>query len=224
MDFKRWTLARVKRNLNIYSLCSVHLFRERNVRTTAFRQYFDRGDLPIARAYQKGAPTHTVLMWRIPPQKLDYAYYLPVVFSGLAECRLPYKQLARAAVNDMLSVKGAGTKILPVVPQLIVPIQQALNTRNPDVIIATLYAIRLLVRSDARVGRALVPYFRQLLPVLNLMRDVNVNIGDQIDFNAVGNVGDHVEQTLQLLERCGGPDAFLNIKYMVPTYESVMMN
>lgn len=163
-------------------------------------------------------------MWRIAPQKLDYAFYLPIFFSGLAECQLPYKKLARAAINDMLCVCGAGAKVLPVVPQLIVPIKQALNTRNPDVIIATLYAIRLLVRSDAYIGRALVPYFRQLLPVMNLMRNVNVNIGDQIDFNVVGNVGDHVEQTLQLLERCGGPDAFLNIKYMVPTYESVVMN
>lgn len=54
------------------------------------------------------------------------------------------------------------------------------------------------------------------------MREVNVNIGDKIDFSRTGHTGDMVEKTLQLLERTGGPTAFLNIKYMVPTYESVM--
>lgn len=54
------------------------------------------------------------------------------------------------------------------------------------------------------------------------MREVNVNIGDKIDFNRNGHAGDIVEQTLQLLERTGGPYAYLNIKYMVPTYESVV--
>lgn len=132
-------------------------------------------------------------------------------------------------------------QILPVIPQLIVPIKNALNTRNNDIIIATLKAIRQMVltgrfvnfiinvfnytlTSGPYIGRALVPYFRQILPVLNMFRDVNVNIGDKIDSNPVGNVGDHIEETLQLLERCGGPDAFINIKYMVPTYESSVMN
>ncbi len=54
------------------------------------------------------------------------------------------------------------------------------------------------------------------------MREVNVNIGDKIDFNRSGHAGDIIEQTLQLLEKSGGPYAYLNIKYMVPTYESVM--
>lgn len=207
---------------SIYPCHSVYVFRERNVKTSVFRRYFDRGDLPIARAYNKGAKSTTVLSWRLKPQLLDYAYYLPVFFEGLAESVLPYKILARAAVHDMLAV--GGDKILPVVPQLIVPIKNALNTRNPDVIIATLSAIRQLLTTGPYIGRALVPYYRQILPIFNLMRAVNVNIGDKIDFCARGHVGDHVEQTLQLMERCGGPDAFINIKYMVPCYESSVKN
>lgn len=38
------------------------------------------------------------------------------------------------------------------------------------------------------------------------------------------NVGDLIEDTLQILERYGGPDAFINIKYMIPTYESCVLN
>lgn len=70
-----------------------------------------------------------------------------------------------------------------------------------------------------------MPYFRQILPIFNLMRNVNVNIGDKIDFRREpGHVGDKVEQTLNMMELCGGVDAFINIKYMVPTYESYAMN
>jgi hypothetical protein len=36
------------------------------------------------------------------------------------------------------------------------------------------------------------------------------------------NIGDLIQETLEKFELTGGEDAFINIKYMVPTYESVM--
>jgi len=53
--------------------------------------------------------------------------------------------------------------------------------------------------------------------------DDNLNIGDAIDYGQSkhkGSLGDLVLATLNLLERAGGPDAFQNIKYYIPTYES----
>lgn len=52
------------------------------------------------------------------------------------------------------------------------------------------------------------------------------NIGSGIDHTTTRgeNVADLIEDTLQILERYGGPDAFINIKYMVPTYESCVLN
>lgn len=38
------------------------------------------------------------------------------------------------------------------------------------------------------------------------------------------NLGDLIDETLQVFERHGGEDAFINIKYMVPTYESFFLN
>ena len=38
------------------------------------------------------------------------------------------------------------------------------------------------------------------------------------------NIGDLVGETLEVLERTGGEDAFINIKYMIPTYESCMQS
>jgi len=38
------------------------------------------------------------------------------------------------------------------------------------------------------------------------------------------NIGDLINDTLEILEKTGGEDAFINIKYMIPTYESCMQN
>lgn len=49
-----------------------------------------------------------------------------------------------------------------------------------------------------------------------------MNSGDGIDYSQQKreNIGDLVQETLEALEIHGGPDAFINIKYMIPTYES----
>lgn len=53
-----------------------------------------------------------------------------------------------------------------------------------------------------------------------------MNLGEGIDYSQQRgeNVADVIQETLELLEIYGGEDAFINIKYMVPTYESCMMN
>lgn len=50
----------------------------------------------------------------------------------------------------------------------------------------------------------------------------SVNIGDGIDYSQQKreNIGDLIHETLVAFEEHGGDDAFINIKYMVPTYES----
>jgi hypothetical protein len=72
--------------------------------------------------------------------------------------------------------------------------------------------IHLFKKKDPCVGQALVPYYRQLLPIFHLFRQKNTPLGAAID------------ATLEKLETHGGPDAFINIKYMVPTYESCICN
>lgn len=48
------------------------------------------------------------------------------------------------------------------------------------------------------------------------------DIGDNIDYaqRTRMTVGDMIADTLEILEIHGGEDAFINIKYMIPTYES----
>lgn len=189
--------------------------------TTEFRRFYDRGDLPICVAHEG---TMRKIKFKVDKiEKLDYHHYLPIFFEGLRETEEPYRFLALAGVQQMLKV--GQSKILPVVPQLILPIKNALNTNDPRIMAITLQILQSLVLSADLVGEALVPYYRQLLPQFNRYKDSNMNIGDHIDYSQRKrqNLGDLIEETLELFERHGGEDAFINIKYMIPTYESCLL-
>jgi len=185
-----------------------------------FRRFYDRGDLPLQVAFD-GAQRK--VQWKVNFDKLDYHHYLPIFFDGIREQKEPYKFLARQGTYDLLA-KG-GPKILSVIPQLIIPIKTALNTRDHEIVCEMLKVLQKLVVSGDMIGEALVPYYRQILPVFNLLKNKNVNIGDRIDYSQQkrANVGDLIDETLELFEIHGGEDAFINIKYMIPTYESKVL-
>lgn len=191
--------------------------RRSNPPNSAFRRFYERGDLPIAVDHRG---TKNVIAWKVDIEKLDYHHYLPIFFDGIRETQEPYRFLAVKGVEDML--KAGGSKILPVIPQLIIPIKTALNTRDPGVMCVTLQLLQKLVVSADLVGEALVPYYRQILLIFNLYKNWNKNIGDGIDYAQKNYdcLGELVADTLSLFEQKGGDDAFINIKYMVPTYES----
>ena len=102
----------------------------------------------------------------------------------------------------------------------------ALNTRDTDIIAITLKILQALVTCSDTIGEALVPYYRQILPVFNLYKLSNLNIGDKIQYDQRKSLvlGDLIQQTLEMFETHGGEDAFINIKYMIPTYESCVLN
>lgn len=194
--------------------------KQRPVPPSEFRRFYDRGDLPVSIFHGAGGGK---VAWKVDVEKLDYHHYLPIFFDGAREQEEPYRFLAVQGTYEMME-KG-GSKILPVVPQLIIPIKTALNTRNPVVICTMLKILQTLVKSGDMIGEALVPYYRQILPVLSIFQSKNLNIGDQIDYKQRKslNLGEVISETLVLLETHGGEDAFINIKYMIPTYESCML-
>jgi len=168
--------------------------------------------------------THNKIDWKVDIDQLDYHHYLPILFDGLREKEDPYRFLAVQGTYDMLE-KG-GTKILPVVPQLIVPVKTALNTRDPELMATMMKVLQTLVLSGEMIGEALVPYYRQILPVFNIFRSKNNNLGDGMDYAQRKrlNLGDLITETLNIFEVHGGEDAFINIKYMIPVYESCVLS
>ncbi|KAI3378518.1 hypothetical protein SNEBB_004103 [Seison nebaliae] len=201
-------------------------FAVRPSKQTSFRKFYERGDFPIAVEHDARG---NKIAWKVELERLDYHHYLPLFFDGLCETEHPYAFFARQGIHDMLEHGGeasGGGKILPVIPQLIIPIKNALNTRNPSIVCTTLKMLQELVLSGDMIGEALVPYYRQILPMFNLFKNSNLNLGDGIDYSQQRreNLGDLVNETLEIFEKHGGEDAFINIKYMIPTYESCILN
>jgi hypothetical protein len=202
-------------------------FHERsNPPNTEFRRFYERGDLPVQIDH---GGVHNRIAWKVDIQKLDFHHYLPIFFDGLREIEEPYAFLAEQGVYDMMS--AGWMKVLPVIPQLIIPIKTALNTRQNKVIVKVLKVLQALVTCDTvpdgqhLIGQALVPYYRQILPVLNIFIRQNDNLGDGIDYGQQRreNLGELIMETLEYFEIHGGEDAFINIKYLVPTYQSVVI-
>ena len=66
-------------------------------------------------------PALTTMTVQVEIEKLDYHHYLPLFFDGLCESEFPYEFFARQGIHDML--EHGGSKVLPVIPQLIIPIK-----------------------------------------------------------------------------------------------------
>jgi len=202
-------------------------FMERpNPPNTEFRRFYERGDLPVQ--VDHGGVSNRI-QWKVDIEKLDFHHYLPIFFDGLREIEDPYAFLAEQGVYDMIDV--GWKKVLPVIPQLIIPIKTALNTRQKKVIVKVLKVLQRLVSCDFEgghplIGQALVPYYRQILPVLNIFIRQNDNLGDGIDYGQKNreNLGDLIMETLEAFELNGGEDAFINIKYLVPVYQSMVIS
>jgi hypothetical protein len=213
-----------RRDRRLERKCMV--FESDGAPATQFRRMYERGDLPVN--IKHGAVKS--LEWKIPPEKVDYHHFLPCFIEGLREKTDPYAFVAIHGTRALIE-KGAAM-LLPVIPQIIMPLKQAFVTRDPATVVKALDCLQQLVKirsgaTDAHatpIGEALVPYYRQLLPMLNLYKSKKMNIGDKMDYSQAKrdfrNIGELIEETLNLLELSGGVDAFINIKYMVPTYES----
>jgi Parkin co-regulated protein len=51
------------------------------------------------------------------------------------------------------------------------------------------------------------------------------HLGDKMDFGQQKNMNlsELIRETLEILERYGGEEAYISIKYMIPTYESCIL-
>jgi Parkin co-regulated protein len=78
--------------------------RRDNPPNTAFRRFYERGDLPIAVEHRG---TKNVISWKVEIERLDYHHYLPIFFDGIREVEEPYRFLATKGVEDLLKARPA---------------------------------------------------------------------------------------------------------------------
>jgi len=115
-------------------------FKPRLIPLSDFRLRYDRGDLPILVEHKSGCK----IKWKNDDdfENFDFQLFLPIFFDGLREKCDPYRFLAIQGTFDLLDrVKDV---VVKVIPQLILPLKTALNTRDPDIIIVALKVILLV--------------------------------------------------------------------------------
>ncbi len=186
--------------------------------TTDFKIFYERGDIPI-NVYHSGSLNK--IKWNISPDQIDLKYYFPLFVEGLREKVDPYRFLAILGSFELVE-KNQTEDIIEIIPLIIMPLKLALKTMDHETIAVVCKFIQKLLNDHPEVGRFLVPYYRQILPTFRRLKNRNLNLGDKIEYNQRKglNIGDLVNQTLEFMEITGGEDAFINIKYIIPTYES----
>jgi hypothetical protein len=203
-----------------------HVFEGTPDKGTTFRGAYERGELPVS--IKHGARSH--LEWKVPVDKIDIARLLPIFADGIREKVNPYRYVATHGIIDLiksaasLGPDGRG-KLLVALPELVPSLKRALTTNDVHTIVNVCKVLQALTTSDKVVAGALVPYYRQLLFTLNLFKSKKRCTMDQTDWATNRKdgriVGEVIEETLDLLQATGGRDAFVNIKYMIPTFDCV---
>ncbi|KAF1326521.1 tRNA uridine 5-carboxymethylaminomethyl modification enzyme mnmg, partial [Globisporangium splendens] len=93
-------------------------------------------------------------------------------------------------------------RCIPIAPT----IRIALNTHESKYIRDALTILQELTRTP-NIGPLLVPYYRQLLPVLNMFKNKRRNLGDDMGFqqHKAKDIGEMIVDTLEILKRTGDP-------------------
>ena len=184
-------------------------------RRTAFRRCFDEQILPIRlEPLENGLGMK--LVWTQPIAELDLHHVLPIFFTGVSETQDPYQFAAVDGLFQLLETSN-GEQLLPVVPQLIQPIKDCLNTKNTMVICNVLRAIQQLAVCGPGIVAVLAKGYHKFLPAFNILR---VKRGKGSSGTAVANL---VDETLEVLEMNGDENAFRHLRKMIPNYESCML-
>ena len=75
------------------------------------------------------------------------------------------------------------------------------------------------------IGEALVPYYRQILPIFNLYKNKNLITGDKIDYSQRKkiNIGDLIQETLELFEQTGGEVIKILLNFLMLTSRMLLL-
>jgi hypothetical protein len=159
--------------------------------------------------------------------ELSMTTYLPMFLDGVRETEEPYRFIAIQGTNELLGrliEQQSGHEVIECLDQLVHFLRLALKTHVHGVVMNALNILQKLVRSSPAMGPALTAHYRKLLPTLNLYYTKRSNLGDSHDYKQQEDLGDKIQETLQLMERCGGPEAFMWIKYFIPCWETCTLS
>ncbi|XP_008827536.1 PACRG-like protein isoform X1 [Nannospalax galili] len=181
---------------------TINPFGEQSRTPSAFAAIYSKGGIPCRLVH--GSVKHR-LRWECPPEILPFDPLLITLAEGLRETKHPYTFVSKEGFRELLLVKGAPEKAVPLLPRLIPVLKAALGHLDDDVFERGLSA---LVQLSVVVGPSLNDHLKHLLTSLS-KRLMDKKFKEPIT------------STLQKLEQHGGSGSLIIIKSKIPTYCSV---
>ncbi|CAJ0586765.1 unnamed protein product, partial [Mesorhabditis spiculigera] len=184
-----------------------------------FRHYFSTGALPVKIDHNSVGPP-TKLKWTYTQRELSeemLRMLLPKFALGLPLLDQPYRFVAERGFGDLLDACKSSRPVIASLPQIVRAIRAALYSFDNHKKREMLKALIKLSMIQG-VGPALVPFYRQLLPPLRVVNHISAADRNKISIDR--DLERDIEVTLNELEKSGGPNAYINIKYVLPMYES----
>ncbi|KAM7445847.1 hypothetical protein ABFA07_005819 [Porites harrisoni] len=171
---------------------------------SSFAASYTNGGVPCRLVH--GSVKHK-LHWNTPPDNLPFDPVLVILAEGLRETKHPYTFVAREGFREMLEVDDAGSRTLPILSKLIVPLRAALASTDTQVFYSSLEA---LVQLSAVTGSSLISHLKALLP------QVSKRFMDKTQ-------KERILLALQRLEQNLGKECVPIIKSKIPTYQAVCL-
>ncbi|XP_020008416.1 PACRG-like protein [Castor canadensis] len=181
---------------------TINPFGEQSRAPSAFAAIYSKGGIPCRLIH--GSVKHR-LQWECPPEILPFDPLLITLAEGLRETKHPYTFVSKEGFRELLLVKGASEKTIPLLPRLIPVLKAALVHADDDVFERGLGA---LVQLSVVVGSSLNDHLKHLLTSLS-KRLMDKKFKEPIT------------SALQKLEQHGGRGSLIIIKSKIPTYCSI---
>uniref|UniRef100_A0A8C9P4I8 Parkin coregulated like n=1 Tax=Spermophilus dauricus TaxID=99837 RepID=A0A8C9P4I8_SPEDA len=181
---------------------TINPFGEQTRAPSAFSAIYSKGGIPCRLVH--GSVKHR-LHWDCPPENLPFDPLLITLAEGLRETKHPYTFVSKEGFRELLLVKGAPEKAIPLLPRLIPVLKAALVHSDDEVFERGLCA---LVQLSVIVGPSLNDHLKHLLTSLS-KRLMDKKFKEPIT------------SALQKLEHHGGGGSLIIIKSKIPTYCSI---
>ena len=145
---------------------------------------YNRREVPFKVMHERG---QVRIVFTVPDEQLDVARLLPLMLDGLRTADKPgeprFRELARQGVEQLCrAARRRGLSLCPLARRLVVPLRDALATKDAAVVALALRALLQLLAADRGLGGALLPFLRVLLPKLGIFLTCRHNLGDGIDY------------------------------------------
>ncbi|XP_059530397.1 PACRG-like protein isoform X1 [Myotis daubentonii] len=181
---------------------TINPFGEQARAPSAFAAVYSKGGIPCRLVH--GSVKHR-LQWDSPPENLSFDPLLITLAEGLRETKHPYTFVSKEGFRELLLVRDAPEKAVPLLPRLSPVLKAALAHSDDEVFERGLNA---LVQLSVVVGPCLNDHLKHLLTSLfKRLRDKKFK--------------EPITNALQKLEQHGGSGSLIIIKAKIPTYCSI---